>query len=300
MALTLVAAAMLLALAAVPGSVRAQALMPGEVLLSNSTWNSGGAGPWLLFVQDCTSAQVAAGTCTKAGVTWNSGAAARTGAAGARVIVRQASTEIWHVQLKSTPYTFLPGVAYTLCFYARASSYENVRIGAVVDQVWSTITDKYVTFTPFWARYCVPDVQVGTTSQVFFAIDMGFARTMPFTADFDDAQVVRLDLGPARQWGTDAAINARIESVRKGDFTIRFVPPAGGNRNRLPDMTGLRATLTQHDYAVGTCMEVDSRWDRSLVTWVPETWNATVKSWYLNTVKNTFFNSIVPCTRLKW
>lgn len=299
----LLAAALVAALlVASPQPTSAQGVLAGEKLIHATGWNTGGNSRWTLVVKDCTPEQVAAGACAKAGVVWNSTRSAYTGVSGARVTINANSSAAWHVQFKSPVFAMNPDLAYTLCLWVRGTSSTNrVKFGAIRvagNTSFSTLADKMIPVGTSWKRFCVPEMNYRQNqTDGFFALDLGLiAGPFPFALSFDDVQVTTANLTAARLWASDAAIDARIEAIRKGSFALRFQLPGGASAR----VTDLSATLTKHSFAVGTCMEVDSRYDVNIRDWVRDTWNASTKAWFLDVVENTIFNTIVNCNRFKW
>jgi hypothetical protein len=264
MAVLLVAA---LVLVATPWLTSAQGVLPGETLVHTMGWNTG-AGGWQLVVGNCTAAQVSSNTCSRARIQFALGAAARTGAGGARVTINWLSGVAASVQLRSPLFTLVRGVAYTPCLWAKGSalSRKQSRFAAVRQTTsggnvtLSNAVDRSLTIRRTWERICLADMIVYGNNTVFFALNLGTINAgFPYVLDLDDVQITSMPTGPAATWVTDAAVAKRIDTVRKGNFTLRFQLPDGAAGN----LTNVQATLQRHSFAVGTCVEVDKKYDGS-------------------------------------
>ncbi len=140
--------------------------------------------------------------------------------------------------------------------------------------------------SPTWSQVCLIDFSPSAPCTAYLTLDLG--RTSGAAVHFADFTLrARPDTDTAvREAVQPAAVQARIERVRKGDLTFAFVNGSTGQPLAGVSFERLEVELVRHDFPFGTAVE----WDD-----VPE----EKLEWYLGAVAR-HFNALVPAWSLKW
>jgi endo-1,4-beta-xylanase len=167
-----------------------------------------------------------------------------------KLTVRNASSEIWHVQVSQRGFSVEKGGIYRFSFWARRGDGAGVLEAAFVkgSPPWTFHGATKHRITPEWKRYegLFTSPVSGTDIQVALqgAQDPGeyYIDDVAFTA------AGRLDLKPVpADWYARA--ERRIDSLRKGDFTLRARAPGG-----RPCAGTAEVELKRHEFQFGTCL----------------------------------------------
>lgn len=157
----------------------------------------------------------------------------------------------------------LPSRLYTFCVWARAApsmpaatsivSYIKVHDPqngfAYVTGTPSDVGPNSLRITRAWQQLCLREISV--SRQLTGSITMELTALGEF--HFDDASMQSTSLDAAWQSGINT--NARIETIRKGNFNVRFLDAATGQALRPGTVKEFNATLRRHDFLFGTTFE---------------------------------------------
>ncbi|GLC38892.1 hypothetical protein PLESTM_000791600 [Pleodorina starrii] len=153
--------------------------------------------------------------------------------------------------------------------------------------------------TTEWQQMCLPSFKPAAKSAVYhYTLDLGLLAGAVFVDDFSLAAV---DAFPRSAMQPPAAndadycnqtnVAARINTYRKGNFSIQFVKKSTKKKKQQHALAGtrlasLKLRLAMHDFPFGSSMEWSSVSSANL-------------SWYLDTAKK-HFNALVPENGFKW
>lgn len=172
------------------------------------------------------------------------------GKKSAKLSVKNTSSEIWHVQMVQRGFTVEKDRIYRLQYWARGENNAGMLEVAFVkaSPPWTFYGAAKNTVTSEWKRYEMLFTAPLTTSDIQVAFQCASQRGDYFIDDITFVSEGKLDLKPLPpDWYARA--EERIDSLRKGDFTV-----SAKAKNGKPCEGSAEIKMKRHEFGWGTCL----------------------------------------------
>lgn len=167
-----------------------------------------------------------------------------------KLSVLRTSSENWHVQLVQRGFSVEKDRIYRLQYWARGENEAGMLEAAFVkaSPPWSFYGAAKQKVTSGWKRYEMSFTAPATTTDIQVAFQCASQRGDYYIDDITFTETGRMDLKPLpADWY--ARSEERIDSLRKGDFTLIAKSKGGG-----PCMGSVDVRMVRHEFPWGTCL----------------------------------------------
>ncbi len=167
-----------------------------------------------------------------------------------KLTVKNTSSEIWHVQLVQRGFSVEKDRIYRLEYWARGENDAGVLEACFVkgSPPWTFYSAAKQKVTSEWKRYAMSFTAPVTTNDIQVAFQAASQRGDYYVDDISFTTEGRMDLKPLpADWYARA--DERIDSLRKGDFTL-----AAKTKGGRPCEGSAEVGLKRHEFPWGTCL----------------------------------------------